>query len=116
MSELSSIELLLQNIDSLEGHHLHVVLEQQLGQYCHLENFKFKDVNGITRTMRTKRQAVALALLNVFLASSTPLLHLLTPSAESLLDPNIDNKEKQLKVFNSIHKAMNVSSQLYKTK
>ena len=55
MSELSSIELLLQNIDSLEGHHLHVVLEQQLVQYCHLENFKFKDVNGITRTMRTKR-------------------------------------------------------------
>ena len=48
----------------------------------------------------------------MFLASSTPLLHLLTPSAESLRDPNIDNKEKQLKVFNSIHKAMNVSSQL----
>ena len=94
MSQLTGIEHLLQDIDSLEGHHLHGVLEQQLGQYCHLENFKFKDSNGIVRTFWVKRQISLIALAIVFLASSTPLLHLLTLSPESLLDPNINEKGK----------------------
>ena len=71
MSQLTGIEHLLQDIDSLEGHHLHGVLEQQLGQYCHLENFKFKDSNGIVRSFRVRRQISLIALAIVFLASST---------------------------------------------
>ena len=96
---LDQTEKLIQNTTGNTGNTLWALLERELAPFCHLKQFK-----NNRHSRRQKRQLMIAAILMTWLISSTPLLHLLKPSIESILFPNHYTSKRNKKLFTTIQK------------